>query len=269
MNGGLLIGQYVPGNTFIYKINPLNKLVFCIVIMTLILLTKDLNTILILGAGLITLFFIFKLPFKAILKGMKSIIFFLIITFIMHIFFTQEGVILFEYSFLKITSLGLINASTIFIRLFLLILLNSLLTLTTLPVDIAWGFEKILYPAKIFRFPVEEFALMLSLALRFIPVLFNEMNKIMEAQKSRGADFESGNFIKRIMSYPPLLIPLFVNSFYRAEEIAVAMEARCYRGGGKRTHYNKLGFSLNDIFFFFMYLSILILYIIFIKNFQN
>lgn len=254
MFDGIILGQYIPGNSFIYKINPLNKIVFCIIMMiTLLLLDTLLNTLLF-GCFIIALFFICKLPLISVFKGMKSILFFLLITFFMHIFLSENGEILFEFYFLKITDIGLSNAFMIFLRLLFIIMLNSLLTLTTFPTEIAWGIEKLLFPLKIFKFPIEDFALMLSLSLRFIPVLFLELGKIIDAQKSRGAEFDSGSFIKRIFSFPPVLIPLFINSFFRAEEIAVAMEARCYNGSKNRTHFNIIGYGFLDTIFVFSYI---------------
>jgi len=188
------------------------------------------------------------LPLIHVLKGLKAILFFLLITFVMHIFLSKEGTVVFEYSFIMITTQGLFNATVIFLRIFSIIMLNSILTLTTMPTDIAWAIERLLYPLKLFRFPVEDFALMLSLSLRFIPVLFEELNKIIDSQRSRGAMFDSPSFIKKVMAFPPILIPLFVNSFQRAEEISIAMEARCY-SGSKRTHLNIIRPGVIDALF--------------------
>jgi len=171
----------------------------------------------------------------------------------MHVFFTKQGVVIFEYSGIMITLEGISNAMLVFLRIFFIIMLNSILTLTTQPTEVAWGFQKLLYPLRIFRFPVDEFALMLSLALRFIPVLFLELGKIIEAQKSRGAEFDSPSFYKKIMSFPPILIPMFINSFFRAEDIAMAMEARCYTGSENRTHYTKISTGLKDLVFVMIY----------------
>jgi energy-coupling factor transport system permease protein len=169
-----------------------------------------------------------------------------------------------------ITLEGLVNAGLIFLRIFFIIMLNSVLTLTTQPTEIAWGFQKLLYPMKIFRFPVDEFALMLSLALRFIPVLFQELGKIIDAQKSRGAEFDSPSFIKKILSFPPILIPMFINSFFRAEEIAMAMEARCYSNSQNRTHFTKIVTGIKDLIFTVFYLGtgFIYLYLYYFKSYN-
>ncbi|MGM0607132.1 MAG: energy-coupling factor transporter transmembrane component T family protein [Candidatus Muiribacteriota bacterium] len=264
MNNGILMGQYVPGKSYFYKLNPLNKIIFALFFMILILVVSELKMIFSMFLGVLILFLSAGLPFISVIKGMRSIFFFLLITFIMHIFFAGEGRILYEIGSVTITYEGVFNGTLVFIRLITIIMLNSMLTLTTLPVNIAWGFEKLLYPLKIVRFPVEEFALMLSLALRFIPVLYTELQKIIDSQRSRGADFDSNSFLKKILSFPPVLIPLFVNSFYRAEEIALAMEARCYNGSQGRTHYNKITFCMNDLYFAIFYITAFIILIFYL-----
>ncbi|PLX15330.1 MAG: transporter [Candidatus Muiribacterium halophilum] len=255
MFDGIVLGQYIPGESFLHRLNPITKIVFCLFFMIVFLFIEDIFQLLTLFAFVIICFFISSLPLLHVLKGLKTIIFFLLITFVMHLFFSKEGVVLFEYSFIVITSKGLYNAILIFLRIFSIIMLNSILTLTTMPTDIAWAIEKLLYPLRLFRFPVEDFALMLSLSLRFIPVLFEELNKIIDSQRSRGAMFDSPSFVKKIMAFPPILIPLFVNSFQRAEEIAIAMETRCY-SGSKRTHLNIIRPGLIDVLFFITFVSV-------------
>lgn len=261
MFDGIILGQYVPGKSFLYVLNPINKILFCFIFMILIVCCQSVFWTAALGFVILTLFFGSALPFLSVIKGMKTILFFLIITFIMHIFFTSHGQVIFQYSKIVITLEGLINAGLIFLRIFFIIMLNSVLTLTTQPTEIAWGFQKLLYPMKFLRFPVDEFALMLSLALRFIPVLFQELGKIIDAQKSRGAEFDSPSFIKKILSFPPILIPMFINSFFRAEEIAMAMEARCYSNSQNRTHFTKIATGIKDLIFTVFYLGTGFIYI--------
>ncbi|MCK9226018.1 MAG: energy-coupling factor transporter transmembrane protein EcfT [Candidatus Muirbacterium halophilum] len=270
MFDGILLGQYVSGNSFLYILNPVNKILFCFTFMVLIVCCQSIFWTVNLGFIVLLLFFSAKLPFLAVLKGMKTILFFLIITFIMHIFFTSQGQVIFQYSKIIITLEGLLNALLIFFRIFFIIMINSILTLTTQPTEIAWGFQKLLYPFKIFKFPVDEFALMLSLALRFIPVLFQELGKIIDAQKSRGAEFDSPSFIKKILSFPPILIPMFINSFFRAEEIAMAMEARCYSNSQNRTHFTKIHTGFEDLFFviFYTFITLVYLYLYYFKSYD-
>jgi energy-coupling factor transport system permease protein len=257
-----VLGQYIPGEGFFYKLNPVNKIIFVFLIMVLAVSENSFQGLSFFFSTLIFLFVLNKIPLSTILRGIKSILFFIIIASLMHVFFSKEGKVLVSFGKVIITEVGVKNALIIIFRLLTVILANVLLTSTTDPTDIAFAMEKILTPLKIFRFPVNDFAVMLSLSIRFIPVLFSEMNKIIESQVSRGSDFDSPSFIKKIKSMPAIIIPLFIGSFYRAEEIAMAMEARCFGCLDRRTSLNKREFSYKDLTFFLLYFSLVVYFVI-------
>jgi len=178
---------------------------------------------------------------------MKAILFFIILSAVLQLFFNTEGKVILSFWKIKITDLGLLNAGFIIMRISLVVLGASLLTLTTSPVEIADGIESLMYPLKWIKFPVHEFALIMSIALRFIPTLLDETDRIIKAQKARGADFESGNIFKRAKALIPVLIPLLISSFRRADELADAMDSRCYAGSKVRTKYKKMKISWRDV----------------------
>jgi len=187
-----------------------------------------------------------KVPFRYVLKGLKPLMLIILITFVINIFMTK-GEVLFSIGPLDVTKEGIRQAVFMALRLIFLITGTSLLTLTTSPISLTDGIEKLMSPLRRFRVPVHELAMMMTIALRFIPTLLEETDKIMKAQTARGADFESGNIVKRAKNLVPLLVPLFINAFRRADELAIAMEARCYRGGYNRTRLNELKFTKKDI----------------------
>jgi energy-coupling factor transport system permease protein len=178
---------------------------------------------------------------------MKGILIIIILSAILQIFFNSDGRVLVEWSFIKISDRGLLNAGFIVARISLIVLGASLLTLTTTPVELADAIESLLYPLKWIKFPVHEFALIMSIALRFIPTLMDETDRIIKAQKARGADFESGNVFKRAKALIPVLIPLLISAFRRADELADAMDARCYSGSKNRTKFKKMRLSWRDL----------------------
>lgn len=192
-----------------------------------------------------------KVPFRFMVKGMKSILFLLLITVVFNLFLTP-GTALVEIWKLKITREGLVLAVTMAVRLTLLIIGSSIMTLTTTPNHLTDGMEKMMRPLKLFKVPVHEVAMMMSIALRFIPILMEETDKIMKAQIARGADFESGNLVKRAKAMVPLLVPLFISAFRRANDLAMAMEARCYRGGEGRTKMKPLVYEARDYSAYFV-----------------
>ena len=192
-----------------------------------------------------------KIPFRVILKGLKPIMLIIAITFFINIFFTS-GEVLFKLGPLKVSKEGLSQAVFMALRLILLLVGTSLLTLTTSPILLTDGIEKLLTPFSRIGLPAHELAMMMTIALRFIPTLLEETDKIMKAQMARGADFESGNVINRAKNLVPLLVPLFINSFRRAEELAFAMEARCYRGGENRTRLKELKLKKTDVSIFIL-----------------
>lgn len=241
----ITIGQYFPGDTIIHKLDPRIKiLIVTMYIMTLFFVKSFFSYIFILAFVLLTVK-LSKVPLKFILKGLKPLRFIMIITFVINVFLTK-GTIIFELGPITITEQGLRTGLFMILRLIFLVTGTSLLTLTTSPISLTDGIESLLSPFKVIGLPAHELAMMMTIALRFIPTLLEETDKIIKAQKARGADFESGNIIKRAQNLVPLLVPLFINSLRRADELAIAMEARCYRGGDNRTRLNELKLDKTD-----------------------
>jgi energy-coupling factor transport system permease protein len=199
--------------------------------------------------------FLSKISFSKVIKGLKPILFLIILTLFIHIFLTKGGDVLWSWRFISIESEGVYTGFFMVSRIFILILFTSLLTLTTSPLQLTDGIEYILTPLKRFGVPASELSMMMTIALRFIPTLLEEAEKIMKAQQARGADFESGNLIQRAKSLVPLLVPLFISAFRRADDLALAMESRCYRGGEGRTRLHELEYKYYD----FIALSIVII----------
>lgn len=239
------IGQYYPEESIIHKLDPRIKLFGTMIYIICLFAANNLLGYIIDTLALIIIIRISKVPFSKMIKGIRGILFILLFSAFFNIFFHVEGKMLLEVGSVKITSGGLIKATYIAVRLIYLVVGTSVMTLTTKPSDLADGLEKSFGFLKVVKFPVHEMAMMMSLALRFIPTLMEETDKIMKAQKARGADFESGNFMQRIKNYLPLLIPLFVSAINRALELATAMEARCYNGGN-RTKLRPLKYQKND-----------------------
>lgn len=240
------IGQYYPANSVIHNLDPRTKIVLVMSFVTFIFISPT-----IIGniVSLVFLLFVIKLskiPAKVLLKTLKNVVALLILTGTLNIFFMQSGEVLFELYFLRVTTGGLYYAFRMIFRLIILVLASSMLTFTTKTLDFADGLENLLEPLKKIKFPSHEIAMMITIALRFIPTIVEELEKIKNAQISRGADFETGNFMKKIKSFIPILIPLFVSSFKRADELATAMESRCYRGDINRTKLKQLKRTKSD-----------------------
>lgn len=242
----ITIGQYFPGDSLVHKLDPRAKiLIILFFIVSLFFIDSFYPYILVaLFIGLVST--ISKIPLKLILKGLRPLRFIIIITFIINVFMTK-GEVLLNLGPLTITKEGLSTAIFMALRLSFLVLGTSLLTLTTSPIALTDGIEKLLSPFKKIGLPAHELAMMMTIALRFIPTLLEEADKIMKAQMARGADFESGNIINRAKNLVPLLVPLFVNAFRRADELATAMESRCYTGGEGRTRLNEIKLARRDI----------------------
>ncbi|MEN3190428.1 MAG: energy-coupling factor transporter transmembrane component T [Atribacterota bacterium] len=239
-------GQYIPRESLIHNLDPRIKILSCLAIIISLFLLTEFWGYLILGTFVMIGIIISQIHPKFVFKGLRSILFIIMFTLIIHLFMT-EGEVLYQLSFLKITKEGLIKGLFISCRLFILILATSLLTLTTSPISLTDGIEKLLSFFKFIGMPAHEIAMMMTIALRFIPTLLEETEKIMKAQISRGADFDTGNIFNRTKNLIPILIPLFVNAFRRADELAIAMEAKCYRGGEGRTHFRQLKIRVIDI----------------------
>jgi len=246
----ITIGQYYPVSSLVHKLDPRTKiLITFIYIISLFFITY------LPGYAFVVLFLyavisLSHVPLHFILKGLKGIAFILLFTLVLNVFFTPGGKVYYEWGIINITELGVKTAVMMGTRLILLIVGSSLLTLTTSPIELTDGIESLLNPFRKIGIPAHEIAMMMSIALRFIPILLEETDKIMKAQMARGADFETGNIIKRAKSMIPIMVPLFISAFRRAEELAMAMEARCYRGGVGRTRMNKLQYNKQDVYAF-------------------
>jgi len=242
----MIFGRFIPGQSFIHKLDPRSKLSFVLFFVIAVFLA---NNVLTYGTLLVfTLFVIFvsRIRLYFLLNGLKPILFLIIFTFLMHIFFTREGAVILDWGFIKIYEEGLKQGIFISVRFLVLVLITSILTLTTSPISITDGMEDLLNPFKRFKLPVHELALMMSISLRFIPTLMDETDKILKAQLARGSDISTGSIQQRVKAVIPLLVPLFVSAFKRAEDLAIAMEVRGYRGGEGRTRYRQLSWDWRD-----------------------
>ena len=241
----ITIGQYYPADSVLHRLDPRVKLIGTFAFLISLFVGSG-----IVAYGIATVFLaavikLSKVPFKMIIKGLKAIIIILLITVSFNLFLT-EGTVLLQLGFLKVTKEGISVAFFMAVRLIYLVVGASLMTLTTTPNDLTDGLESVLGPLKKIKVPVHEISMMMSIALRFIPILMEETDRIMKAQKARGADFESGNLIEKAKAMVPLLVPLFISAFRRANDLAMAMEARCYRGGEGRTKMKPLRYGKND-----------------------
>lgn len=242
----MIFGRYVPADSIIHRMDPRSKLVIIFLFVCVIFLANNSITYALIGIYTFFMLGLSRIPIRFLYGGLKPILWLVIFTFLLQLFFNREGDLVFSWGFIKIYTEGIRMGIFISLRFFFLILMTSLLTLTTTPIEITDGLETLLQPLKKVKFPVHEMALMMSISLRFIPTLMQETDKIMKAQIARGVEFASGPIKERIKAVIPLLIPLFVSSFKRAEELAVAMEARGYRGGEGRTKYRQLSWNLAD-----------------------
>ncbi|MFA9424087.1 MAG: energy-coupling factor transporter transmembrane protein EcfT [Sedimentibacter sp.] len=258
----LTIGQHYPVESPVHDLDPRVKIIMTFVFIISLFLIETFSTYLLVVFFLGFAIQISKVPIKFVIKGLKPILMIIIITFVINLLMTP-GKVIFSVGFIKITEEGLKQAGFMAVRLTLLIMGTSLLTLTTSPIILTDGIESLLKPFKRFGLPAHELAMMMTIALRFIPTLMEETEKIMKAQKSRGADFESGNIMSRAKNLVPLLVPLFISAFRRADELAMAMEARCYRGGENRTRMRQLKISKGDYvatFIFACYFAAIIVF---------
>ena len=248
MRNDVAFGQYYPAQSFVHKMDPRAKIVLLIAYIVLIFVVRNFYGFAV-CAGLLVFAVIFsRVPVLKVLKSIRAILFIIIITVTINLFLHREDgdVVLFNRWIFTITDSSVRFAGFMALRLILLILGSSLLTLTTTPVSLTDGLESLMSPLRLVRFPVHELALVMSIALRFIPTLMEETDRIISAQKARGADFDSGNIFKRIKALIPILIPLIISAFRRADELGDAMEARCYTGSKIRTKYKKLKFTVYD-----------------------
>ncbi len=232
----IALGQYYPSKSFLHKLDPRIKIVLAILYIVCSFLCKNVFSFALLAIGSVVLVIIGSIPLKIIFRGLRPVLVILIFTAFINIFWTTGDILLFEWKFIKIYLEGIFSAIFIIIRITSLIIGTSMfMTYTTTPIELTDGIEDLLSPLKKLHVPVHEFAMMMTIALRFIPTLVEETEKIMTAQKARGADFTSGSLISRAKALIPVLIPLFVSAFNRAADLATAMECRCYHGGDGRT----------------------------------
>ena len=241
----ITLGQYFPGDSIIHRLDPRTKILFTLIYIVALFMAKSYVSYAVMAAFLITCIKISKVNPKNLFRGLKPLIIIIIFTGLLNMFYTS-GTVLVEFWIFKITKEGVRNAAFMILRIIMLVSGTFLLTFTTAPIALTDGLESLLNPLKKIKVPVHELAMMMSIALRFIPTLIEETDKIMSAQKARGADFETGSLIERAKALLPLLVPLFVSAFRRADELATAMECRCYHGGEGRTRMKKLEFARRD-----------------------
>lgn len=249
----ITLGQYLPGDSVIHRLDPRVKIILStLYVVNLFIINKFIGYMYV---AIFTAFVIFlaKIPFKYIMKSLKPIIWLLLFTAVFNVLLTPGEIVYARFGPFTITDKGIYLAGFMIIRIVFLIVGTSVLTLTTSPIALTDGIELLLNPFKRIGIPAHELAMMMTIALRFIPTLIDETDKIIKAQKARGADFESGNIINRAKNLIPILVPLFINSFRRADELALAMEARCYKGGEGRTRMKQFNIEKND------YISIVVM----------
>jgi len=242
----ITLGQYFPGNSPVHRLDPRTKLIMLVVYIISLFTAVNWISYAINLVFLAVVVAVSTIPVKSIVKGMKPLVFILVFTGILNLFFTGGETVWVEFWGIAITKEGVVRAVFMVVRILMLISGTFLLTYTTSPIALTDGLESLLNPLKKLRLPVHELSMMMCIALRFIPTLIEETDKIMSAQKARGADFESGNLMQRVKALVPILVPLFISAFRRADELATAMECRCYQGGDGRTKMKILRFKLTD-----------------------
>ena len=242
----ITLGQFFPGTTFLHRLDPRTKILLTIALIVAVFLAKGPVAYALLFAFTILCIRVSHTGLRFIWKGIKPILFIIAVTFVLNALFTPGEEMLFSWRFIHISKNGLTTAVRMAMRLILLVMSTQLLTLTTSPISLTDGMERLMKPLSRIGFPAHELAMMMSIALRFIPTLLEETDKIMKAQRSRGADFETGSLVQRAKAMLPLLVPLFLSAFRRADELALAMEARCYRGGSGRTRMKEMRYSRED-----------------------
>ena len=242
----ITLGQYFPGNSFVHRLDPRTKLLILVIYIVALFTASNWISYGIVLAFLAISIRISTIPLKSILRGMKPLVMILIFTGILNLFFTAGETVLVSFWGIDITLEGIVRAVFMMARILMLITGTFLLTYTTSPISLTDGLESLLGPLKVLRLPVHELSMMMCIALRFIPTLIEETDKIMSAQKARGADFESGNLMQRVKALVPILVPLFISAFRRADELATAMECRCYQGGDGRTKMKLLRYKRAD-----------------------
>lgn len=247
MGAKMTLGQFLPGDSPVHRLDPRTKILLMVAYIVLVFLVGRLPVFLLPAAFVVGVVLLARVPLRYLGTSVRPIRWLLVFMFIINLFFTQGRTVLVEWWIFRITQESLRQAVFITLRLLLLVMGTSLLTLTTSPIVLTDGLERLLKPLAVFRFPAHELAMMMTIALRFIPLLMEEVERIQKAQMARGADFTSGNLIVRARSMIPILVPLFVSAFRRADELAMAMESRCYHGGEGRTRMRELHLHRRDL----------------------
>ncbi|CAM3231419.1 energy-coupling factor transporter transmembrane component T family protein [Vagococcus fessus] len=242
----LIFGRYIPGDSIIHRLDPRAKLLASFYFIGIIFLCNNFQSYAFMLVFTLGMILLSKVSIKFFIRGVKPLIWLILFTVVLQVLFTKGGTVYFEFGIISLTELGLRNGAFIFSRFVLIIFMSTLLTLTTAPLALSDAIEYLLRPLKVVKFPAHEVSLMLSIALRFVPTLMDETEKIMNAQRARGVDFGEGNLAQKMKAIVPLLIPLFVSSFNRAEDLAIAMEARGYQGGEGRSKYRQLKWYMKD-----------------------
>ena len=242
----ITLGQYFPGNSTVHRLDPRTKLIMLVVYIVALFLAKSWISYALMFAFLAAVIKISTIPLKSIVRGMKPLVMILVFTGVLNLFFTQEGDVLVHFWIITVTTGGLSRAVLMMARILMLITCTFLLTYTTSPIALTDGLEALMAPLKKLKVPVHELSMRMCIALRFIPTLIEETDKIMCAQKARGADFENGSLMERAKALIPILVPLFISAFRRADELATAMECRCYQGGEGRTKMKLLRYHRED-----------------------
>ena len=252
----ITLGQYFPGNSIVHRLDPRTKLICVVLYIVALFLASWFVTYAVMFFVLAGSIAVSKVPPKSVFRGLKPVLFIVVFTAVLNLFYTPGNTVLAHFWIFTITLEGVYRAFFMVIRIMMLIAGTFLLTYTTSPILLTDGLESLMGPLKKVKVPVHELAMMMSIALRFIPTLIEETDKIMSAQRARGADFESGNLIQRAKALLPLLVPLFISAFRRADELATAMECRCYHGGEGRTRLRQLKYKAADYVTLFLFLAI-------------
>ena len=246
----ITLGQYYPGNSFIHRLDPRTKILTTLLLIVAVFLANTAAGYAALCAMVLFIILISGLPFMLVLKSVKPLLFIIVLTLVLHVVMGQGEHVLYQWKFIRVTEEGLRLGVQMAMRLILLLMISSILTFTTSPIVLTDGIEALLSPFRVIGVPAHELAMMMTIALRFIPTLMEETDRIIKAQTARGADFSGGNLLVRAKNMLPILVPLFISAFRRADDLAVAMEARCYRGGEGRTRMHQLAYRSGDVMAF-------------------
>ena len=246
----ITLGQYYPGNSFIHRLDPRTKILSTLLLIVAVFLANTAIGYAALCAMVLFIILVSCLPFMLVLKSVTPLLFIIVLTLVLHAVMGQGEHVLYQWKFIKVTEEGLQLGVQMAMRLILLLMISSILTFTTSPIVLTDGIEALLRPFRVIGVPAHELAMMMTIALRFIPTLMEETDRIIKAQTARGADFSGGNLLVRAKNMLPILVPLFISAFRRADDLAVAMEARCYRGGEGRTRMHQLTYRSGDLMAF-------------------